>query len=185
MLADARQIHEPIDRAQQMIARDVPLQVEAVEQRFLRHRSLTHHRLVSARSRKLNQDSTATSSSSFSTQSTHLQSFAPDPLQRQPPTQLQLQNVAVMPPTCGHARSRFSPSQWSLPDVDANHSSNYAPPSQRWAIVMRNKMRRRPSNRGTSDCLNWAGFSRWFREWRRHTASAPVRNSGCSTAPQT
>jgi hypothetical protein len=51
-----------------MIARDVPLQVEAVEQRFLRHRSLTHHRLVSARSRKLNQDS-APSSASFSTQS--------------------------------------------------------------------------------------------------------------------
>jgi hypothetical protein len=31
-----------------VIGRDMSLQVEAVEQRLLRHRSLAHHRLVSA-----------------------------------------------------------------------------------------------------------------------------------------
>jgi hypothetical protein len=47
MLADARQINEPVDRSQQMICRHVPFKVEAVKQCFLRHRSLAHHRPVS------------------------------------------------------------------------------------------------------------------------------------------
>jgi hypothetical protein len=47
-LADARQVHEPVDRAQQMVRRHVPLQAEAVEQRLLRYRPLAHHRPVSA-----------------------------------------------------------------------------------------------------------------------------------------
>ena len=48
MLANARQVDEPVDRAQQMIRRNMPLQVEAVEQRLLRHRPLAHHPTVSA-----------------------------------------------------------------------------------------------------------------------------------------
>jgi len=69
MLADAGQIHEPVNRPQQVIRGNMPLQTEAVEQRLLRHRPLAHHRPVSARSRKLNQDSGATSRPTFSTQS--------------------------------------------------------------------------------------------------------------------
>ncbi len=48
MLADARQVHEAVNRTKHVVRRDVPLQVEAVEQRLLRHRPLAHHRLVSA-----------------------------------------------------------------------------------------------------------------------------------------
>lgn len=47
MFADAQQINEPVDRAQQMIRRNMPLQVEAVEQRLLRHRPFAHHTAVS------------------------------------------------------------------------------------------------------------------------------------------
>ena len=47
MLADVPQIDEPVDRAQQMIRRDMVLKAEAVEQRLLHHRPLTHHRPVS------------------------------------------------------------------------------------------------------------------------------------------
>lgn len=46
MLANAGQVDEPIDRPEQMIHWDVPVQVEAVEQRFLQHRSLAHHRRI-------------------------------------------------------------------------------------------------------------------------------------------
>jgi hypothetical protein len=48
MLANARQVDEPVDRAQQMIRRHVPLKVKALEQRLLRHRPFAHHRPVSA-----------------------------------------------------------------------------------------------------------------------------------------
>ena len=47
VLADAGQVDEAIDRAQQVIRRDVPLQAELVEQRLLHHRPLAHHRLAS------------------------------------------------------------------------------------------------------------------------------------------
>ncbi len=47
MLADARQGDEPVDRAQQVIRRDMILKAEAVKQRLLHHRPLAHHQLVS------------------------------------------------------------------------------------------------------------------------------------------
>ena len=47
MLADAGQINEPVDRAQQVISRHMILEAEAVKQRLLHHRSLAHHQLVS------------------------------------------------------------------------------------------------------------------------------------------
>jgi hypothetical protein len=47
VLADAGQIDEPVDRTQQMVRRHVPLQAEAVEQRLLCYRPLSHHRPVS------------------------------------------------------------------------------------------------------------------------------------------
>ena len=43
MLAQAGQIDEAIDPPQQVILRHVALQAEAVEQRLLHHRPLTHH----------------------------------------------------------------------------------------------------------------------------------------------
>jgi hypothetical protein len=48
MFANARQVNEPVDRAQQVIRRHMPFQVEAVEQRLLRHRPLAHHPDISA-----------------------------------------------------------------------------------------------------------------------------------------
>ncbi len=56
LLADARQVHEPVDRAQQVICRHMPLQAEAVEQRLLRYRPLAHHRPVSAHLAKIESD---------------------------------------------------------------------------------------------------------------------------------
>jgi len=47
VLAQARQIHEPVDPPQQVIVRDVALQAEAVKQRLLHHRPLAHHRPAS------------------------------------------------------------------------------------------------------------------------------------------
>jgi hypothetical protein len=38
------QVDEPIDLAQQMIVRDMPLKAEAVEKRLLHHPPLAHHR---------------------------------------------------------------------------------------------------------------------------------------------
>lgn len=49
LLAQVRQVDEAVDRAQQVVRRHVPLQVEAVEQRLLRHGSLAHHPHVSSR----------------------------------------------------------------------------------------------------------------------------------------
>ncbi|MEN7538786.1 hypothetical protein [Aurantiacibacter flavus] len=43
MLTGTRQIDEPVDRAQQVIARHVVLDTEAVEQRLLHHRPLAYH----------------------------------------------------------------------------------------------------------------------------------------------
>ena len=45
MRADARQVDEAVDRAKQVVGRDVPLQAELVEQRLLHHRPFAHHRL--------------------------------------------------------------------------------------------------------------------------------------------
>src|SRR5471030_2163199 len=44
MFAHGREIDEPVDRSHQVIHRNVLLQTEAVEQRFLHHRPLAHHR---------------------------------------------------------------------------------------------------------------------------------------------
>ena len=53
MLADVRQINEPVDQAQQVIRRDMILKAKAVEQRFLHYRPLAHHRLISRFSRSI------------------------------------------------------------------------------------------------------------------------------------
>ena len=45
--ADAGQIDEPIDRAQQVIRRHMTLEAEALEQRLLHHRPLAHHPPIS------------------------------------------------------------------------------------------------------------------------------------------
>ncbi len=72
MIADVRQINETVDRAQQVARRDMILEAEAVKQRLLHHRPLTHHQPVSPASPEaLNQSVKTTSSGSFSTQSTH------------------------------------------------------------------------------------------------------------------
>jgi hypothetical protein len=47
VLAEPTQIDEPVDRSQQVIRRNVVLDAEAVEQRFLHHRSLAHHQPIS------------------------------------------------------------------------------------------------------------------------------------------
>jgi hypothetical protein len=47
VLADAGQVDEAVDRAQQVVLRDVPLRAELVEQRRLLHRTLAHHQLLS------------------------------------------------------------------------------------------------------------------------------------------
>ena len=44
MRPNLRQVDEPVDLAQQVIVRDVPLKAEAVEQRLLHHPPLAHHR---------------------------------------------------------------------------------------------------------------------------------------------
>ena len=47
MLADIGEIDEPVYPAQQVIARHVILDAEAVEQRLLHHCPLAHHHIVS------------------------------------------------------------------------------------------------------------------------------------------
>ena len=42
LLADAAQVDEPVDLAQQVIHRDVSLHAARIEERLLRHRPLTH-----------------------------------------------------------------------------------------------------------------------------------------------
>ena len=46
MRAQAGQVDEAVDRAQQVVGRNVTLQAELVEQRLLHHRPLAHHRHV-------------------------------------------------------------------------------------------------------------------------------------------
>ena len=41
--ATVRKVDEPVNLAQQMIGGDVPLQAEAVKQRFLHHPPFAHH----------------------------------------------------------------------------------------------------------------------------------------------
>jgi hypothetical protein len=48
VLANAVEIDEPVNRAQQVIARHMILDAEAVKQRLLHHRVLAHHHNVSA-----------------------------------------------------------------------------------------------------------------------------------------
>ncbi|GGH27632.1 hypothetical protein GCM10007036_36290 [Alsobacter metallidurans] len=43
---DAGEIHEPVYAANEVISRDMSLQAELVEQRFLSHRPFAHHRVV-------------------------------------------------------------------------------------------------------------------------------------------
>ena len=50
--SDSGQIHEPVDRAKQVIGRDMPLDTELVEQRLLHHRPLAHHRRILLRSKR-------------------------------------------------------------------------------------------------------------------------------------
>ncbi|PAV72877.1 hypothetical protein WR25_24559 [Diploscapter pachys] len=69
LLANARQVDEPVDRAQQMIRRHVPLQAEAVKQRLLRHRPLAPHRPVSAYLAEIESDHQHHCKTAFSTQS--------------------------------------------------------------------------------------------------------------------
>jgi hypothetical protein len=47
MLADAIEIDEAVDQAQQVIRRHMILNAEAVKQRFLHHRALAHHQQIS------------------------------------------------------------------------------------------------------------------------------------------
>ena len=47
LFAQARQIDEPIDRPQQVIGGNVPLQAELIKQLLLNHRPLTHHQHLS------------------------------------------------------------------------------------------------------------------------------------------
>jgi len=68
VLADAGQIDEPVDRAQQVICRHVILDAEAVEQCLLHHFPLAHHQRFSACPRKLNQDFTLGAMRIFSTE---------------------------------------------------------------------------------------------------------------------
>ncbi|MGB3796517.1 MAG: hypothetical protein WA957_09480 [Alteraurantiacibacter sp.] len=66
MIAEAIQIDEPVDRPQQMIRRNMVLDAEAVKQRLLHHRSVAHHRLISAASsQRLNQTVSPSSSVVF------------------------------------------------------------------------------------------------------------------------
>ena len=52
MQSQAGQVDKTIDRAQQVIGRNVTLEAELVEQRLLHHRPLAHHRLNLLLSRK-------------------------------------------------------------------------------------------------------------------------------------
>ena len=56
MLANARQVDEPVDRAQQVIRRDMILEAEAIKQGLLHHRPLAHHRPVSRIDRSIESD---------------------------------------------------------------------------------------------------------------------------------
>ena len=47
LLAQTRQVYEPIDRTKQVIRWHVSLKAEAIEQRLLHHRPLAHHQPVS------------------------------------------------------------------------------------------------------------------------------------------
>ena len=62
---NVRQIDEPIDLAQHVTAWDVPLQAEAIEQRFLHHPPFAHHRPISRRPGEVNQDAATLSSGVF------------------------------------------------------------------------------------------------------------------------
>ena len=70
VLPDAVQINKPVDRAEQVISRHMPLQVKPVEERFLRDRLPAHHHDILFTQRRLNQALTMTATRPFSTQST-------------------------------------------------------------------------------------------------------------------
>ena len=69
LLAQTRQVYEPIDRTKQVIRWHVSLKAKAIEQRLLHHGPLAHHQPVSPSRRLLNQDLTTSSSPIFSTPS--------------------------------------------------------------------------------------------------------------------
>lgn len=68
--AQAGQVNEAVDRAQQMIGRNVTLDAELIEQRLLHHRPLAHHRRILRQSGGVNQDFEPPATPTFSTQST-------------------------------------------------------------------------------------------------------------------
>jgi hypothetical protein len=65
MLAEGGEIHDPVNRAQHMLCRHVPFEVEAVEQGVLCHRPLAHHRLSPEGAGRLNQIGSARSTAFF------------------------------------------------------------------------------------------------------------------------
>ena len=66
--ADAAQIDKPVDGSKQVVLRDVILQGELVEQRWLRLLPRSHHRRSSRPLAELNQHDVPRSSASFSTE---------------------------------------------------------------------------------------------------------------------
>jgi hypothetical protein len=65
VIANSRQIDKPVNLAQHVIVRDVPLQAEAVEQRLLHHRPFAHHRPNLLSPREVNQHLATASSGVF------------------------------------------------------------------------------------------------------------------------
>src|SRR3954469_1350838 len=72
LLADVAEVHEPVDRPQQVIARHVSLEAELVEQRRMIGLALAHHGLGSRCQTTVNQRLSLepSATASFSTQST-------------------------------------------------------------------------------------------------------------------
>src|ERR687898_572358 len=71
LLADAAEVHKPVDRPHQVIARHVPLEAELIEQRRLVGLALAHHGLGSRCQTTVNQRLRLrpSATASFSTQS--------------------------------------------------------------------------------------------------------------------
>ncbi|HEX4077419.1 MAG TPA: hypothetical protein VHX61_00905 [Rhizomicrobium sp.] len=72
MLPHLRQIDEAVDRPQHVIGRDMLFETETVEQCFLHHHPLAHHRPLSRFTDKVNQRAVTAASTSFSTESARI-----------------------------------------------------------------------------------------------------------------
>ena len=107
LLADAAEVHEPVDRPQQVIARHVTLEAELVEQRRLVGLALAHHGLGSRCQTTVNQRLRLrpSATASFSTQSTQSGPY-PQPGSNIP---LQAQRAHTIDSSAGrgHSRSAF------------------------------------------------------------------------------